>query len=95
MQGISGAGACDWCRTHVDGQVVVVLQGPPASGETVTVDGKEYIAIWPGKNNFGRKRANWWVASGSQHPHCRCTWTEYDLRIGEYAKKLRKMVDSV
>lgn len=89
MIGISGAGACNWCQTHVNNNVVVLLENPPAGGDKITIDGKEYTAIWPGKNNFGRKRANWWVASGSQHPHCRCTWTRYYPEYEKYERKLR------
>ncbi len=93
MLGISGAGACEFCRTYVDGQIFVLLQSAPDGGETVIIEGKEYVAIWPGKNNFGRKRADWWVSSGTIHPHCRCSYTEYDMRIAAYEKKLREAMD--
>jgi hypothetical protein len=55
--------------------VVVLLPGPPPDGDTVIINGTPYEAIWPGKTNAGRTRPEWWVAAGSQHPHCRCTWT--------------------
>jgi len=73
IKGISGAGACDFCRDHIDGQIFVLLAKPPDDGgDEATVDGATYTAIWPGKNNFGRKRAEWWVCLPS-HPHCRCS----------------------
>ncbi len=93
MLGISGAGACEFCRNNVDGKIFVLLQSPPPSGEMVIIDGIEYVAIWPGKGNLGRKRADWWVSSGVQHPNCRCTFTEYDMRIAAYEKKLREAMD--
>lgn len=70
VKGISSSEACPFCRTQVDGKIFVLLEAPPDSGgDTVTVNGESYTAIWPGKSNFGRNRANWWV-SVTQHPHC-------------------------
>ncbi len=89
MIGISGAGACEFCASQINDNVVVLLENPPASGDTVVVEGTSYTAIWPGKNNFGRKRANWWISAGNQHPHCRCTWTRYYPEVERYASKLR------
>ncbi len=90
MIGLAGAGACEFCKTNVDNQIVVLLNSAPAGGgEKVTIDGKEYVAIWPGKSNYGRNRKNWWVAAGSQHPHCRCGWTRYALEFAQYETKLR------
>ena len=94
MIGISGAGACEWCASQVNEKVVVALESAPPGGDIVTIDGKEYTAIWPGKSNFGRKRANWWVASGTQHPHCRCTWTRYYPEMEGYMKKLKEAIGS-
>lgn len=93
MVGISGAGACSWCRDNVDGTVVVALDKPPdGGGDTVTVDGVEYTAIWPGKSNIGRTRAEWRVCP-IIHPHCRCSWTRYDPRFKEYEDKLRAAME--
>lgn len=70
MKGISSGEACPWCRNEVDGKIVVLLEAPPnTGGDKVTVDGEDYTAIWPGKSNYGRKRSNWRVAAGTQHPH--------------------------
>jgi hypothetical protein len=89
MRGLSGSGACDFCRGHVNGQIVVLLDESPG-GDDVEIDGKPYTAIWPGKSNFGRKRAQWWVASGTQHPHCRCTWTRFYPGMEKYEDMLRE-----
>jgi len=93
MIGISGAGACSFCQSHVNDHVVILLDKSPG-GETKTIDGKDYTAIWPGKSNVGRKRADWWVASGTQHPHCRCTWTRYYPEIEKYTRKLKQAMES-
>lgn len=71
MKGLASSEACPWCRSQVDGRVVVLLDSPPDNGgDTMLVDGETYTVIWPGKNNYGRNRQNWRVAAGSQHPHC-------------------------
>lgn len=89
MKGISAPDACEWCRSRVNNQVVVLLERPPGNGtDTVTRDGKAYTAIWPGKSNVGRRRANWWVAAGAQHPHCRCTWNQHTPGFEKYDKML-------
>lgn len=93
MQGISSAEACPWCLNRIDGEVFVLLDAPPSRGETVTVDKKSYPAIWPGKSNYGRSRKNWWVAAGTQHPHCRCTWVRYEPELEDWYAKIREAVD--
>lgn len=77
MKGISSSEACPFCVSMVNNQIVVLLPEPPTTGDQVVVNGETYTAIWPGKDNYGRARANWWVASGTQHPHCRCTWVKH------------------
>jgi len=78
MKGISSAGACPWCSKEVDGVIVVLLEEPPKSNsDKIMVGDTEYTAIWPGKSNYGRARADWWVAAGTQHCHCRCTWVKH------------------
>jgi hypothetical protein len=94
MIGIASPNACPWCRAKIDNQVVILLEGPPEEGgDQVTVEGKVYTAIWPGKSNVGRKRTNWWIASGTQHPHCRCCWTRYEPEAEKYYKMLRDAMD--
>ena len=69
MKGISGENACPFCKENVNGKIVVLVDEPTSSGY-VTVDGEEYPAIWPGKSNYGKKRSQWQVSAGSQHPSC-------------------------
>jgi hypothetical protein len=77
MIGISAPNACSWCASHVRGKVVVVLASPPRRGDQVTISGKRYTAIWPGKSNVGRSKDEWWLSTGAQHPHCRCSWNRF------------------
>ncbi|CAH2606244.1 conserved protein of unknown function (plasmid) [Rhodovastum atsumiense] len=88
-------GACDFCRS-INGKVftVVAPDHEPKDGD------KE---VWIGKTNVGRsasprKRVGgelvdrepeemWWVACGTQHPHCRGSWAYVgEVRPGEDAE---------
>lgn len=90
MEGISSGDACPWCASEVNGKVVVLLDEPPTGGgDQIKINDKTFTAIWPGKNNVGRRRANWWVAAGTQHPHCCCVWVRYEPGYEEY----RAMID--
>jgi hypothetical protein len=80
------ANACPWCR-KIDGRVVTVVppSKPKKDGDT---------EIWVGKTNYGRSASPmkrgpggltprspdemWWIAAGTQHPHCRGTWATVD-----------------
>jgi hypothetical protein len=89
VMGVSGGDACDFCRAFVDGKVAVLLDSAPSGDDDqVTIDGSVHTAIWPGKNNFGRKKADWWVAT-TIHPHCRCTWVRYDPMFEDTWKKIK------
>lgn len=75
-------GVCAWCA-RINGRIMEVVDpaAPDKNGET---------QVWPGKTNVGRsasprKRVGallverephelLWVASGTQHPHCRGRW---------------------
>ena len=74
--------ACGWCR-KIDGMVMRVVSpdDPDKNGDT---------DVWVGKTNIGRSAAPrkrvgsllvhrepeelYWVAAGTQHPHCRGWW---------------------
>lgn len=87
MIGISSPDACPYCLKLVSDKIVVLLESAPANGnEKVVIDGKEYIAIWPGKSNYGRKPINYWTAT-TIHPYCRCGWSEFDPELEEYLKE--------
>jgi len=66
-------GACDWCQEW-HRVPVLVLEEPPANGDEVVDEYTDFV-IWPGKNNVGRKRKDWWLSMSAQHPHCNCFWT--------------------
>ncbi len=90
VQGISGAGACSFCRENINGKIFVLLEEPPVDGgDQIIIDGKAHTAIWVGKSNVGRSRPDWWVAFPA-HPSCRCSWVQTDLLTVEYEKKLRE-----
>jgi len=94
MKGIASSEACPWCRKEVDGTIVVLLEAPPENGgDTITVDGESYTAIWPGKSNYGRARNNWWIAAGTQHPHCHCTWVKYVPGFEKWEEKFREAIN--
>jgi hypothetical protein len=69
-------GACDFCQDW-NKEVVIVLDEPPKTGDKVNDKYAKY-AIWPGKNNVGRDKKEWWIAMTAQHPHCNCFWTPYN-----------------
>lgn len=76
------ANACPFCR-KIDGKVMTVVPAdhPEKDGGTM---------VWAGKTNIGRSAAPrkktpeglvdrlpsemWWIAAGTQHPHCRGRW---------------------
>ena len=89
MQGISGAGACSFCQENINGKIVVLLSKPPIGSDQVEIEGEMYTAIWPGKNNFGRKKNQWWVSAGTQHPHCACSWVNLGDINDNYLIKLK------
>lgn len=93
MIGGSSGGACSWCVNKVNNKIVMMVSEPPTGGgDTVWYKEEMYTAVWPGKSNAGRKRANWWVAAGSQHPHCRCYWTRY---LPGFKKEWKMLQDAV
>lgn len=75
-------GACPWCK-KIDGRIFRVT-----SADDEAKDGDK--DVWPGKTNVGRSSSprkrvgnelverlpseRWWVAAGTQHPHCRGRW---------------------
>ena len=75
LLGHSSPTACHWCWEHINGKVFLLTESAPVGGgDTVSVGGVSYPAIWPGKNNIGRKKAQWWACVPA-HPHCRCNHT--------------------
>ena len=89
LRGLSSADACPFCKANVDGQVVVVGDNPNSTGFVFDKTlNREVPYVWPGKSNYGRPRRDWWVASGAQHPHCRCSWQGYEPGIEESERRI-------
>jgi len=94
MIGSSSGGACSWCLNKVNSKVVMMVKEPPSGdGDSTWYKEEQYTAVWPGKSNYGRKRSDWWVASGSQHPHCRCSWVRYEPGYKKTWDKLQDAID--
>lgn len=94
VDGLASSEACPWCRTQVDGKTFILVDKPlDNGGDTLTVKGEEYTVIWPGKSNYGRSRANWWVASGTQHPFCRCSFIKHTQGFEQWDKKFREAIE--
>ena len=94
VMGVTAGGACHFCKTHIDGKIFALLDSAPADGkDTIMIEGETYTAIWPGKSNFGRKQANWWVAFPA-HPHCRCSTTRYRKEFAKYHTRLRERMQA-
>jgi len=75
MIGVTAGDACPDCVRLIKNKIVVLSDGPVASGRK-KIDGEEYEVIWAGKNNIGRKSGSYWACT-PLHPHCRCSWTRY------------------
>ena len=91
LRGLSSADACPFCKANVDGKVVVLGDQPNQTGFVFDKTlGREVPYVWPGKSNYGRPRRDWWVASGAQHPHCRCSWQGYEPGIEESEKRIEE-----
>ncbi len=85
VKGVSNTNACKFCKENINNQIFVLLPEAPSSGLDVKkIEGKERTVIWPGKNNVGRNKANWWDAVPA-HPHCACWFTETEA-ADKYAK---------
>lgn len=66
---------CPHCE-RIDG-LVARWSDVPLDDENIT-DLYAKIAIWQGKSRIGKTAKDKWVASGSQHPYCRGTWTKWE-----------------
>ena len=91
MQGVSMGNACQFCQSHINGKVVALVATAPAEGDSVEINGKQYTAIWPGKNNVGRARADWWVCAPA-HPHCKCSFVPYEEGFDKYLDQLKTKI---
>jgi hypothetical protein len=71
VEGVSAPGACSFCKTHINGKRFKIVHTPPANPTE-----EDYKTLmWPGKTNFGRKRADW-IPTVPSHVNCRCVLVE-------------------
>ena len=85
-------GTCDWCQSK-RGTVVRLIPAELSSeidGESLQSAGikdpNTDIAIWPGKNNVGRKKKDWLIACPA-HPYNVATFSPIDLKTEYYNPK--------
>lgn len=96
---IRTGGTCDWCVPR-QGTLVRLVPSSIVPGDTDSLkamgidDPNTDIAIWIGKNNIGRKKADWWICCPA-HPWNRASFSPIDLKTQEYDKKLGRVVDKV
>lgn len=91
VMGLSAPGACKYCNKLINNKVLLLLsESPVGGGDQVEYNGKNYTAIWPGKNNIGLK-ASAWKATIPMHPRCRCGYARYYEYLSDYYKELEKL----
>lgn len=69
---------------------VVKFVDKPLSDDRIDDPYAEF-AIWPGKNNVGRKQADWWICIPS-HPQCIHFWEQIDPTTQTWDKDVQKIV---
>lgn len=91
----TGAAICDWCNPRL-GTIVRLIPVDKVAGNIDSLkalgidDSMTDIAIWEGKVNVGRKKANWWICCPS-HPYCSCSFTRIDPANQEWDKKTKRI----
>jgi hypothetical protein len=78
----SDSKTCDFCDQANKNPIIAKYVNTPLQDEKIN-DPVASIAIWPGKNNIGKKRTDWWWAEGANHPNCRGHWDRYYPEIGD------------
>jgi len=73
---------CSFCQQAVNEQIIAKWSDTPLQDENIK-DPYATIAIWSGKSNFGRGRADWWWPESTCHPHCRGYWERFYEEIGD------------
>ena len=88
-------GTCKWCaprRGTIARLVPADLVGDTDSLQAMGIDDPiTDIAIWPGKNNVGRKQADWWICCPA-HPYNAATFQRIDPKSQEYNSDLGRVV---
>ena len=73
---------CSFCIKATEKSIIALWSDVPLQDENIK-DPVASIAIWSGKSNFSRSRADWWWAETGIHPYCRGTWDRYFEEIGD------------
>ena len=73
---------CSFCIKATQEPIIARWSDVPLQDENIK-DPVASIAIWSGKTNFGRSRADWWWAAAGIHPYCRGAWDRYYEEIGD------------
>ena len=90
-------GTCDWCRSH---QGIILLQVPEPKGGDDSLasmgieDEHAKYGIWPGKNNVGKKKAEWMVCTPA-HPHNTAKLVLIDPNNEKYDLEKKRIVSKV
>ena len=69
---------CNVCK-RFNKKIVMFVDGERDSDIAPKDSPADYL-IWYGKNNYGRKQAEWWLSIGTVHPNCRGSWILYTKR---------------
>lgn len=73
---------CNFCIKATQESIIALWSDVPLQSDKIK-DPFASIAIWSGKSNFGRSRADWWWAEAGIHPYCRGAWDRYYEEIGD------------
>lgn len=76
------AKTCSFCMQAVNNSIIARWSDVPLQDENIK-DPIASIALWSGKSNYGRSRADWWWPEGPVHPNGRGSWDKYYPEIGD------------
>jgi hypothetical protein len=73
--------------------VVVRYYDKPLADDVIDDPHARY-AIWPGKNNVGRRKGEQWICIPT-HPHCKHFWLSFDPETQEWDPEVNKVIFKV
>ena len=73
---------CSFCIQATKKPIIARWSDVPLEDDKIK-DPVASIAIWPGKTNYGRSRADWRWSEGAIHVSCRGFWDRYYEEIGD------------
>ena len=73
---------CNFCVKATQESIIALWSDVSLQDENIK-DLVASIALWAGKTNYGRSRADWWWPETTVHPYCRGTWDRYFEEIGD------------